>query len=76
MAIAVNYKYERRIGMFPMFFDGDGMMYGDTSFGDYPHYAGSSGMSQRINTATSIGSPNYATERIVRAKRSMSSATA
>lgn len=39
MAIAVNYKYERRIGMFPTFFDRDGMMYADTAFGDYPHYA-------------------------------------
>src|SRR3984957_4306497 len=39
MAIAVNYKYERRIGMFPTFFDSDGVMYADTSFGDYPHYA-------------------------------------
>ena len=42
MAIAVNYKYERRIGMFPAFFDKDGMMYADSSFGDYPHYAPSS----------------------------------
>ena len=39
MAIAVNYKYERRIGMFPTFFDRDGVMYADSSFGDYPHYA-------------------------------------
>lgn len=39
MAIAVNYKYERRIGMFPTFFDRDGVMHADTSFGDYPHYA-------------------------------------
>jgi hypothetical protein len=39
MAIAVNYKYERRIGMFPTFFDRDGVMYSDSSFGDYPHYA-------------------------------------
>jgi hypothetical protein len=42
MAIAVNYKYERRIGMFPTFFDKDGLMYADTSFGDYPHFAASS----------------------------------
>lgn len=42
MAIAVNYKYERRIGMFPTFFDRDGIMHADTSFGDYPHYAPSS----------------------------------
>lgn len=39
MAVAVNYKFERRIGMFPTFFDSDGVMYTDTSFGDYPHYA-------------------------------------
>jgi hypothetical protein len=39
MAIAVNFKYERRIGMFPTFFDKDGLMYADTSFGDYPHFA-------------------------------------
>lgn len=39
MSIAVNFKYERRIGMFPTFFDQDGVMYADTSFGDYPHFA-------------------------------------
>jgi len=39
MAIAVNFKYERRIGMFPTFFDRDGLMYVDTAFGDYPRYA-------------------------------------
>ena len=39
MAISVNFKYERRIGMFPTFFDKDGVMYADTSFGDYPHFA-------------------------------------
>lgn len=42
MAIAVNYKYERRIGIWPTFFDADGLMYTDTSFGDYPHFAPSS----------------------------------
>ena len=39
MTIATNYKYERRIGMWPTFFDKDGLMYADTSFGDYPHFA-------------------------------------
>jgi hypothetical protein len=39
MAVNVNYKYERRLGMFPAFFDSAGLMYVDTSFGDYPHYA-------------------------------------
>ena len=41
MAIAVNYKYERRIGMWPTFFDKDGVMWTDTSYGDYPHFAAS-----------------------------------
>jgi hypothetical protein len=39
MEIAVNFKYERRIGMFPTFFDQDGLMYVDTAFADYPHYS-------------------------------------
>lgn len=39
MAVAVNDRFERRIGMFPTFFDQDGVMHVDTSFGDYPHYA-------------------------------------
>lgn len=39
MAMNVNIGWERRIGMFPTYFDGDGLMYSDTRFGDYPHYA-------------------------------------
>ena len=39
MAVNVNIGWERRIGMFPSFFDKDGLLYSDTSFGDYPHYA-------------------------------------
>src|SRR5690606_19166509 len=39
MAMAVNIGWERRIGMFPTYFDQDGLMYCDTYFGDYPHYA-------------------------------------
>ena len=39
MAISVNYKFERRVGMFPTFFDKDGLMHCDMSYGDYPHYA-------------------------------------
>lgn len=39
MALSVNIGWERRIGMFPTFFDRDGLMYCDTYFGDYPHYA-------------------------------------
>lgn len=39
MAMNINIGWERRIGMFPTYFDGDGHMYSDTRFGDYPHYA-------------------------------------
>ncbi|MFA0963548.1 family 43 glycosylhydrolase [Roseivirga sp. BDSF3-8] len=39
MAISVNYKFERRVGQFPAFFDADGLMHVNTAYGDYPHYA-------------------------------------
>ncbi len=38
MAISVNYKFERRIGMYPAGFEPDGQMYVNTAYGDYPHY--------------------------------------
>jgi hypothetical protein len=39
IAISVNINWERRINMFPAYFDDDGLMHVNTSFGDYPHYA-------------------------------------
>ncbi len=39
MAVSINIGWERRIGMFPTFFDEDGLMYSNTYFGDYPHFA-------------------------------------
>ena len=36
--IAVNWHFERRIGMHPAGFDADGQMYVDTRFGDFPHW--------------------------------------
>ena len=39
MAMPINIGWERRIAMFPTFFDDDGLMYSDTYFGDYPHFA-------------------------------------
>jgi hypothetical protein len=39
MAVSVNVNWERRLCMFPQFFDKDGLMYSDTYFGDYPHFA-------------------------------------
>jgi len=39
MAVNVNIGWERRIGAFPTFFDSDDLLYSNTRFGDYPHYA-------------------------------------
>jgi len=39
MALSVNVNWERRLCMFPAYIDKDGLMYSNTSFGDYPHYA-------------------------------------
>lgn len=38
-AVNINVGWERRICMYPAWFDKDGLMYSNTSFGDYPHYA-------------------------------------
>ncbi len=38
IAISVKNNFERRIGMFPAGFDGDGVLYANTSYGDYPQY--------------------------------------
>ena len=37
MRISVNHSFERRVGLFPAFFDEDGILYSDQSFADYPH---------------------------------------
>jgi len=36
--IAVNWNFERRIGLHPAGFDATGQMYVDTRFGDFPHW--------------------------------------
>ena len=33
-----KYKFERRIGLYPVGFDQDGIMYSSAAFGDYPNY--------------------------------------
>ena len=37
MTISVKHKFERRIGLFPAFFDKNGVFYTYTGFGDFPH---------------------------------------
>ena len=34
--LSLKYKFERRIGLYPVGFDADGVMYCNTAFGDYP----------------------------------------
>lgn len=36
--IAINWNFERRIAMFPTFFDEDGQIHVNTRFGDFPHF--------------------------------------
>jgi hypothetical protein len=36
MTISIKHVFERRLGLFPMFFDKDGEMYTYTTFGDFP----------------------------------------
>lgn len=38
MVVGVKNNFERRNGIWPAGFDKDGVMYANTSFGDYPHY--------------------------------------
>lgn len=37
MSVSVKEKFERRLGLFPSFFDKDGTFYTYTGFGDFPH---------------------------------------
>ena len=39
MSLSAIVNWERRICLFPTFFDEDGIMYCDNEYGDYPHYA-------------------------------------
>ena len=36
MTISQKHMFERRLGLFPMFFDKDGVLYTSTGFGDFP----------------------------------------
>lgn len=38
--LSLKYKFERRIGLYPVGFDADGIMYSSAAFGDYPNFNG------------------------------------
>ncbi len=52
MAISVNYKFERRIGMYPAGFEENGQMYVNTAYGDYPHYLPDTEVAEHKNRFT------------------------
>ncbi|MCO4292067.1 family 43 glycosylhydrolase [Solitalea sp. MAHUQ-68] len=37
MTISVKHMFERRLGLFPAFFDAEGTLYASTGYGDYPY---------------------------------------
>ena len=39
MSLSATVNWERRICMMPAFYDSDGILYSDNSYGDYPHFA-------------------------------------
>ena len=38
MVVNVKNSFERRLGLWPAGFDSDGVLYANTTFGDYPHF--------------------------------------
>lgn len=38
IVLGVKNNFERRLGIWPTYFDQDDIMYSNTAFGDYPHY--------------------------------------
>ncbi|MDY7393828.1 family 43 glycosylhydrolase [Aureibaculum sp. 2210JD6-5] len=52
MAISVNFKFERRLGMYPAGFEDNGQMYVNTAYGDYPHYLPNTEVEQHKNRFT------------------------
>jgi hypothetical protein len=75
MAVSVNVNWERRLCAFPAGFDENGLMYTNTSYGDYPHYAPAIPMKKgeftgwmllsykKPVTASSTRAPEYAADK-------------
>lgn len=50
--LSLKYKFERRIGIYPVAFDKEGVMYSNTAFGDYPLYTPKGKTDDIANTFT------------------------
>ena len=58
--ISVKNTFERRLGIWPTGFDKDGVMYCNTTFGDYPHYIPSKKQEMKYS-ADGTGNSNFFT---------------
>jgi len=70
MAISVNFKFERRLGMYPSGFEKDGQMFVNTAYGDYPHYLPNTKVEAHKNRFTgwmllSLNKPAYTNSNVV-----------
>jgi xylan 1,4-beta-xylosidase len=59
IAISVKNNFERRIGIWPVSFDGDGVMSCNTAFGDYPHLLPNAAFFQLPYPTTNPGFPGW-----------------
>jgi len=57
--VSVKNTFERRLGIWPAGFDKDGMMWCNTTFGDYPHYVPKPGVTSSFGGGREGGSPYF-----------------
>ena len=65
MVLSVKNNFERRLGVWPTGFDKDGVMWCNTSFGDYPHYLPAPSNSSKGESSTHNPSQSNASDMIV-----------
>ncbi|WP_109698531.1 family 43 glycosylhydrolase [Chitinophaga deserti] len=75
IAISVKNNFERRLGLWPAGFDKEGVMYCNTAFGDYPHYADQRftgwmllNYQQPVTVSSTLGAnlPNFAVDEDIK----------
>ena len=59
IAIGVKNNFERRNGIWPAQIDADGILYSNTSYGDYPHYIPNAGANHDVSQFTGWMLLNY-----------------
>jgi len=85
ISLSVKNNFERRLGIWPAGFDKDGVMYCNTAFGDYPHYAKAPGAftgwmllnyNKPIQVSSTLGAyyPNFAVDESIKTYWSAASA--